>query len=46
MAIAGFTATIVAAAYLISSRRTPEPAPDDVAATESPAGDTGSTWPN
>jgi putative oxidoreductase len=43
MAVAGLSATIAAAAYMISSRQTPEPPPEDAAAAESPAGDTDST---
>jgi putative oxidoreductase len=46
MTVAGFTATIAGAAYLISSRRPRQPVPDDAAAAESPAGDTDNTSPN
>lgn len=46
MAVAGFTAAIAAAAYMITSRRAPEPVLDDAAAAESPAGDTDNTSPN
>jgi putative oxidoreductase len=43
MAIAGLISTIAGAAYLITTRRPPEPVPDEVTAAESPAGDVGAT---
>jgi len=43
MAVAGLTAAIAAAAYMISSRQVAEPALEDAAAAESSAGDTDST---
>ena len=39
MAVAGLATTIGGAAYLITTRRPPEPVPDEVAAAESPAGE-------
>jgi len=39
MAIAGLATTIGGAAYMITTRRPPEPVPDEVAAAESPAGE-------
>ncbi len=45
MAVAGLAATLTAAAYMISSRKPPEPAVEDAAAAESPAEDTDSTTP-
>jgi putative oxidoreductase len=45
MAIAGLISTIAGAAYLITTRRPPEPVPDEVTAAESPTGDEGATEP-
>jgi putative oxidoreductase len=43
MAIVGLISTIAGAAYLITTRRPPEPVPDEVTAAESPAGDVGAS---
>ena len=45
MALAGLTATVAAAAYMISSRQVPEPAPEEAAAAESPTDDPAGTTP-
>ena len=45
MAIAGLATTIGGAAYLISTRRPPEPVPDEVTAAESPAGEVPAETP-
>ena len=45
MAFAGLISTIAGAAYMITNRRPPEPAPDEVSATESPTGDEDSADP-
>jgi putative oxidoreductase len=45
MAIAGLISAIAGAAYLITTRRPPEPVPDEVTAAESPTGDEGATEP-
>jgi putative oxidoreductase len=45
MAIVGLMSTIAGAAYMISTRRPPEPAPDEVNAAESPKGDEDATEP-
>ena len=45
MAIVGLMSTIAGAAYMITTRRPPEPAPDEVNAAESPKGDEDATEP-
>jgi len=43
MAIVGLISTVAGAAYMITTRRPPEPVPDEVSAVESPAGEVGAT---
>ncbi len=45
MAVVGLMSTIAGAAYMITTRRPPEPVPDEVTAAESPTGDEGATEP-
>jgi len=45
MAFAGLMSSIAGAAYMITTRRPPEPVPDEVTAAESPTGDEGATEP-